>query len=162
MCFDLIRHGAAVARGVGTLDEKEVWKTGSREPEVRYWVWIPGGAEVGVVGDDGEGWDHVDVGAGGADHGVDFSLGAVGCDDSVGGEVGDWVADEGDVVFCQCFEVAGSRGQAAAVGREVWDDVLEEFWFFGETVGHQLDEISAQLFVLFCAFEDCSKPFVEF
>ena len=39
----------------------------------------------------------------------------------------DRCADEREVVFGEGFEVAGARGEAAAVGGEVGDDFVEEF-----------------------------------
>ena len=95
--FDLVGYGSGRAGGVGTLDVEHVGEFGAGETEVGERIGCPGILEGVAVGGDGKWWEHVDVGTGRADYSVDFSCGAIFGDDAVGGEVGDGIADEGDV-----------------------------------------------------------------
>lgn len=88
-----------------TVDEEEVWEARDAQAQVavgeaEFAVVLPVAGEVVVAADDGEGRGEGDVGAGGADHGINRAVDAVLGLDARLGEALNGIADEVNVWFC--------------------------------------------------------------
>jgi hypothetical protein len=134
LVFERVGNRARVSGCGGSASKEEVGEARGGDTEIGFGIsdgsiGLPCLVQIHTSGNDGERRRERNVGAGGADDGVDLPLYSVDSHNPLGGKAFDRRADVGDIFFGESFEISGPGSQPSAGWCEFWENSLHQFRF---------------------------------